>query len=281
MAKQWQTGRTHLVIPDTQCKPGVPLEHLLWLSDYIVDKQPDVIIHLGDHWDMPSLSVYDNGTKKGEGRNYQQDIRAGNLGMDLIMRHVNEYNAGRRKLKEKQYRPRLVFCLGNHEERIMRHVNAHAILDGSIGYHHFNLLDHGWEVHDFLHVVKVDGIAYTHYFANPNTGKPFGGNMLARLKTIGFSFTMGHQQGKDAAERYLADGSAQRSLVIGSYYQHQESYKGPQGNHHWRGVIMKHEVDSGNYDLMEVSLDYLRRRYYARRPRANRDPIIFGEAGDE
>ena len=32
-------GNRHLIIPDTQCKPGVPLNHLLWLGDYIADKQ--------------------------------------------------------------------------------------------------------------------------------------------------------------------------------------------------------------------------------------------------
>jgi hypothetical protein len=36
----------HLVIPDTQCKPGVPLDHLDWANGYIRDKKPDVIINL-------------------------------------------------------------------------------------------------------------------------------------------------------------------------------------------------------------------------------------------
>ena len=55
----------HMVIPDTQCKPGVPMEHLTWAGQYAVEQKPDVIIHIGDHWDMPSLSSYDKG--KGSG----------------------------------------------------------------------------------------------------------------------------------------------------------------------------------------------------------------------
>ena len=43
----------HLVIPDTQVKPGQSLEHLRWAGQYAADKKPDVIIHIGDHWDMP------------------------------------------------------------------------------------------------------------------------------------------------------------------------------------------------------------------------------------
>ena len=51
----------HLIIPDTQVKPEAGHEHLIWASKYAVDTKPDVIIHLGDHWDMPSLSSYDVG----------------------------------------------------------------------------------------------------------------------------------------------------------------------------------------------------------------------------
>jgi hypothetical protein len=50
-------------------------------------------------------------------------------------------------------------------------------------------------------------------------------------------------------------------LVAGSFYQHSEAYKGPQGNGHWHGIIFKHEVCEGNYDLMELSLNYLKRKY--------------------
>lgn len=280
-------GAKHLIIPDTQCKPGVPLEHLLWAGDYIVDKKPDVIVHLGDHWDMQSLSHYDRGTKAAEGRRYPGDIAAGNMGMDLLMRPIYEYNERQRETARRDhkrpvlYSPRLIFCIGNHEERIMRHVNAHPNLAGKLGYHDFNLKEHGWEVHDFLHIAEVDGINYAHYFPNPNTGKPWGGAPLLRLKNIGFSFTMGHQQGKNSAERYLQDGEAQRALICGSFYQHDEDYKGPQGNYHWRGLVVKNEVMDGNYDLMEVSLSYLRKRYLDKYPDREHGRIVYTHKGKE
>ena len=58
--------QVHVVIPDTQAKPGVPTDHLRWIGQYIVDEFRDLpikIIHLGDHADMPSLSSYDKGKK--------------------------------------------------------------------------------------------------------------------------------------------------------------------------------------------------------------------------
>lgn len=273
--EDWQAGNTHCVIPDTQAKPGVPLNHMQWLGDYIADKQPQTLVHIGDHWDMPSLSEYDKGKKAAEGKRYAADIASGNYAMDLLMAPIYALQKKQKKAGQRIYNPRRVFCVGNHEERILRHINANAHLDGKIGYHDFNLEAHGWEVHEFLHVVKIDGVAYAHYFAQPNTGKPYGGQPLSRLKEIGFTFTMGHQQGKAQAERYLSDGSAQRALIVGSYYAHDEKYKGPQGNHHWRGIVMKHEVAQGTYDLMEVSMGYLARRFRARYPRASRKAIIY------
>ena len=91
----------HLVIPDTQCKPGFPTEHLEWVGKYAAEKKPDVIVHLGDHWDMPSLSIYDIGKKAFEGRTYQADIIAGNLAMDRLMKPiVNEINRLKRNKRK-------------------------------------------------------------------------------------------------------------------------------------------------------------------------------------
>lgn len=53
----------HLIIPDTQVKPNSPTEHLRWAGMYAAEKKPDVIVHIGDHFDMPSLSTWDVGKK--------------------------------------------------------------------------------------------------------------------------------------------------------------------------------------------------------------------------
>lgn len=511
--------RTHLVIPDTQSKAGVPNQHLHWIGRYIMDRRPDVVIHLGDHWDMPSLSEYDKGKKQFEGRRYEQDIQAGNDDFAILTKYLDQYNARQRKNKKSLYKPKLIFLLGNHEDRIDRAIENNAVLDGVIGYNDLNTK--GWEVHDFLEPVWVDGIAYClapehrvlmadfsykrldqisvgdkivafdeettersgmrplprkyktghimaadpietkrvkvtlsngkefittpdhkwlvrvkgkpahnktnnwgwvqsadldrrhqvcnpfhewdkvelweygwlagvfdgeghisksncsqggiqlgfaqrpglvldraleildkagvsykaymagsgcmsvrilgssasklqllakcgcirllnklqpehlgrvqvtsdketvtvksvddagigtvimlktdcntfiadgyahhncHYFYNPMSGRPYGGQVATRLKTIGHSFTMGHQQTLDYAIRFVGDKS-QHGLVAGACYLHDEDYKGPQGNAHWRGVIVKHAVNDGQYNPMFVDMDYLCRKY--------------------
>jgi len=206
---------------------------------------------------MHSLSMYDKGTARAEGARYQDDIEAGLEGMNALLKPIWNYNKKRRDKKKGPYKPRMVFLLGNHEERIHRHVNANPSLIGKLSYQDLRLEDYGWEVHDFLKPAQINGVWYAHYFYNPFTGKPYGGKAATRLNNIGFSFTQGHQQGRDEAEKPLANGKTIRGLIVGSFYQHDEQYKGPQGNNHWRGCIYKTEVEDGNYCLVELSLRYL------------------------
>jgi hypothetical protein len=250
-----------LFIPDTQVKPDVPTEHLEWIGKYIVDKKPDRIVHAGDHWDMPSLSSYDVGKKSFEGRTYWADIEAGNEGLDRLMAPLHAYNATRKEYHEKQYKPELDFLLGNHEERIARTIEADRKLEGAIGYHHFDLEAHGWRVHEFLKPIEIGGVYFAHYFYNPKTGRPYAGGVATMLKNVGFSFVQGHRQGKELTEMHLTNGEVRRGMIAGSCYLHDEKYLGPQGLNYWRGVLMLHELADGNYNLMEVSLDYLRMKY--------------------
>ena len=250
--------RKHLVIPDTQVKPGVDITHLRWISQYIVEKKPDVIVHLGDHWDMESLSSYDHGKKQMEGRRYRADVYAGNYALTVLTGAIDDYNEQRRRWKEKLYLPEKYLLRGNHEERITRAIDADAKLDGAIGLH--DLESPGWEVSDYLEELKIDGISYSHFFYNHMSGRALGGHAITRLKNIGYSFTMGHQQVFDYACRPVGN-KMQHALVCGACYLHDESYKGPQANRHFRGLIVKHQVCEGDYDIMKVSLDFLCREY--------------------
>lgn len=254
---------THIWIPDTQAKPGVRTQQHAWVGQYIADKyvgKPLVVIGAGDHADMPSLSSYDRGTGKMEGRRYVKDIDAANAAWYMLHEPIQRAaDSGEHKRGLSWHRPRLVKLRGNHEDRITRAANQNAQLEGVVTLDHLD--DCGWEVHDFLEVVTIDGIAYSHYFVN-SMGRPIGGASIdTRLKNIGYSFTMGHQQGLRQALRDMTNGKRQRGLVAGSCYLHPEDYLGPQLNDNWQGIIVCHQVRDGDYDLMEVSLDYLCRRY--------------------
>ena len=257
------TPTEHIIIPDTQAKADVPTDHLAWIGQYIVDEfhgKAVKIIHLGDHADMPSLSMYDKGKKRMEGRRYQQDIEAANDAWAVLNAAFVEYNKVQKRTRHALWQPERHILLGNHEDRINRAVNMDAQLEGVISTDQLDYATTGWKVRPFLDVLWLDGVAYSHYFYNPMTGKPLGGNVEARLKSIGHTFTMGHQQTLAYGLRFVA-GKSQHGLVAGSCYLHDEDYKGPQGNAHWRGIIVKHEVKDGSYDPMFVSLNYLCNRY--------------------
>lgn len=249
----------HLLIPDVQAKEGVPMDHLAHLGQYIVDKKPDVIICIGDFADMPSLSSYDRGKKSFEGRRYKKDIAAARLAMDILLGPMKAHNAHKKLMKEKQYRPRMVLTLGNHEERIERVVSMQAELEGVIGYHDLPYED--WEVIDYLKPIVIDGIMYVHYLANPFNGKPYGGTALNQLAKVQHSFCVGHKQTLDHATYFTPLGKQTVGIVAGAFYQHDEEYKGYQGNAHWRGCVVLHDVHEGRANPMFVDIDYLKRRY--------------------
>jgi hypothetical protein len=248
-----------VVIPDTQCKAGIDLSYLKTIGNYIVEKQPDVVVHLGDHWDMPSLSSYDVGKKAFEGRRYLADVNAGNEGMDYLLGPLEEYNNRQRKNSKKQYNPRKVFLFGNHENRINRAINDDPKIEGVIGYKDLKLDD--WETHDFLDVVVVSGIAFSHYFITGVAGRPCS-TAAVQLNKKHMSCISGHQQGLQIASGYRGDGSRLTSVIAGSCYEHDEDYMGPQGNKHWRGIVVLNDVTAdGEFDLMPVSLKYLKEKY--------------------
>jgi hypothetical protein len=239
----------HLVIPDTQIRPGLrksQLRHLPALANYINFHMPEKVVILGDWWDMPSLSSYDKaGGKSAEGRRIQQDIDAGNRAMDTLLDSIT-------------YEPRVIFLKGNHEDRLDRlvkeDVRFEGVFDDALSLSRL-------EVVDFLTPINVDGINYCHYFYNQYSGRALAGTALSQLKNLGFSFTAGHKQILDVARLARNNGTTVQGLVAGAFYLHDEEYKGCQGNHHWRGIIHKWNVRAGTYDLETIRIESLIKEY--------------------
>lgn len=253
-------SKTILVIPDAQVKHGVPLQHLRWLGNYIVKKKPDIIVNIGDFADMPSLSSYDVGKKSFEGRQYTKDIAAVHRGMAQLLLPLIELQHRQRVNKKKVYRPRMVLTLGNHEQRIVRAVENDRKLEGLLSLDDLAYDKFGWEVHPFLDVVMIEGVAFSHYFATGTAGRP-SSTASAQLNRQHSSCVAGHQQGLQIATGKRADGSLLTSIIAGSFYLHDEDYLGNQGNKHWRGALMLHNVKEGQFDLNLLPMQYLEKRF--------------------
>lgn len=250
----------HMVIPDTQTKPGIDFTYLNKIGRYMVEKKPDTVICIGDWADMPSLSSYDKGKKSFEGRRYLADIQASHGAMQAFLEPLKEYNAKAKKNKEKRYNPRMILTMGNHEYRIQRAVEMQPELEGVLSMDHLKYREFGFEVYPFLEVVHVDGVAYSHFFTSGILGRPVT-SARALLTKKHQSCVMGHVQTMDIATDYRADGTPILGLFAGCCYEHNEAYLGPQGNAHFRGFHMLYEVNNGSFYHHAISLAYINEKY--------------------
>lgn len=249
---------THLVIPDSHAHPDHNNDRADWLGKLILDIKPDVVINLGDMWDMASMSGYDKGKKSFHGKSYKKDIDAG---LDFDERLW----APLRKAKKK--RPRRVFLEGNHEFRLKKLLDLQPELEGTVG---FNDLDLGYNYDDIVEytgntpgTIKIDGIHYAHYFVSGVMGKPAGGEHPAySLITKQFtSCTCGHIHTTDYSIRTEVDGKRIHGLVAGVYQDYESSWAGEVNKLWWRGVIIKRNVDNGAYDPEWISIEALKKTY--------------------
>jgi hypothetical protein len=245
-------GKKIMYIPDVQAKPDVPLHHLPCIGKYAVEKRPDIIVLAGDFADMPSISAWDKGKKSFEGRRYKQDIASTHKALELLLTPIR---------KAKGYKPRIVITLGNHEDRINRLVEDNANLEGVVSTDDLQYKQHGIEEVPYKEIIDIEGVWFSHYFYSPMNGRPYSGTASNILSKVGNSFFMGHQQRLDIGSRPKLSGGMQWGIVAGACYLHEENYMGPQGNKHWRGIVMAHDVKDGDMDLMTVSLKYLLNKF--------------------
>ena len=246
--------KIHLVIPDSHAHPDENNKRFEWRGQLILDLRPDVVINIGDQWDMASLSGHSS-KKELEGKRYADDIA---IGVDASERIL----APLRKAKKKH--PRKVFCLGNHEERILRLIKQDPKLEGAISLKDLQLREYGWEVHDFLTPAIVDGIAYAHYFTSGVMGRPIGGDKIARsiLNKKHMSCTQGHDHTLDYALATRANGQRIQGLDCGVFQDFKTGWNNAQSEGlWWSGVVIKRHVVDGTYDPEFVSIGRLKAEY--------------------
>lgn len=239
------------VIPDTQSKDGVK-NPLVPVAHHISEIRPDAIVHLGDHWDFPSLSKYDRGKKSHRVKTYLKDVKAGNKAMEEF------FTVLRSQWRNHDSKCKKIILEGNHEFR--RNTAIEYGPDELVDLlYEFQPNYSGWhEVVPFLKIKKIKGVNFSHFFQNLNSPKAIttARNLLLKKHE---SCIAGHQQGFDYAEQ-LTGKSQIQAMIIGSCYYHEESYK-PQSNHHWRGTVLLKDVNNGNFDFDRFSLNKLDKIY--------------------
>lgn len=230
------------VIGDTQTKKGVR-NPLIPVAHDIGRTLPDIVVHLGDHWDLPSLCSYNKGKNSFVSERYVEDIEAGNKAMYEFWDIISMYQAF-----NPSWKCEFIILEGNHEYRRNK-----AIDEAPIQY--ADLFDYlvpdysGWDkVVSFLEIIEIQGICFSHYFVNEFTGRPIGSAKMT-LNKRHRSFVMGHKQILDYEEQPALNGGRIQGLVIGACYFHDEEYKTPQGQNHFRGCALLKNAHDGEWEL--------------------------------
>lgn len=258
-----KNGLKILVVPDSHADyKDKRLDRFDWLGKMIVDEQPDIVVDIGDRADMPSLSVYDKGTKGFEGRRYTKDLEAVHTANKKILAPLRALQKKQRKNKKKVYQPELIITLGNHEHRILRACNSSAELDGFLSYG--DLQYDGWDVYDFLEVVERGGVLFSHYFVSGLMGTPIGGVNSARshINKLHRSTVSGHSHLLDYSEATSVAGQKFQTLVCGCYLEDKPEWASEQQFKQWSsGICILDNVKDGNYDLRTIGIKTMEKKY--------------------
>jgi len=244
-------------IPDTHNDPdhkSDSLKVMRTLGSLFKKEEVDVIVHIGDCNDMASLSMWDKGKLAFEGRRLTRDLRFSkeclNTFKDALGDRVDSVD--------------MYMTEGNHEDRLYRLYRDHAEMNGAFGDDPFGYKESGFDVHPYLAMLGINGVLFSHYFQNPNAimGGPVSGTIENCLKNLGHSFAMGHQQRFAYGQMHRGNGRIDCGLIAGACYIPDHSYKGPQGNSHWKGAIILDNMNNGYYDLRQYGLKSLIKGYY-------------------
>jgi len=254
-------GKDYLVVPDQHSHPDHNNDRADWLGQFIKDRKPDVVVNMGDCWDLPSLSSFDKGKASFNGASYERDINAGLDFQDRMWHPIKQ---------SKKKQPRKVFLEGNHCHRIKKVLEYEPHLAGErygISYSNLQLKEY---YHDIVYyegqtpgIITLDGISFAHFFVSGLMGRPIGGeHHAASLLAKNYSSCVAaHSHTVDWAVRSGSNGKTIMGLVAGVYQDYNSGWAGMCNNLWWQGLVYLKNVEDGVYEPEFISMESLRKEY--------------------
>lgn len=176
-----------LVIADTHINPELPDDEL-WhkLGQYCVRTKPDYVIHLGDVADFNSQAWL----KAQRGMfTLQQELLAVEECLIAFEHPIKTFNIAQRESKHKQYKPKLILTLGNHDVR-------NDITDVAELFE-----DYGWTVYNYLEPCNIDGVTFVHA-AHKGLSDSFCTTAQELIENWHSNIVVGHGHHKDFFESF-------------------------------------------------------------------------------
>ncbi len=256
------SGKDILVVPDQHAHPDFNNDRADWLGKFILDRKPDVVVNMGDTFDMPSLSSYDKGKASFFGNSYEKDITSGVEFLDRMWHPIR---------KAKRKRPYSIFLEGNHERRLNKVLEYQPELGSSekygIGYKDYQLKDYHHEMVYYEGqtpgIYSLEGISFAHYMVSGLMGRPIGGehhaaSLLAKNHT---SCVVAHSHTVDWSVRTSPTGKRIMGLVAGVYQDYQSPWAGNISHLWWSGIVYLRNVSEGTYDPEFIGIERLQQEY--------------------
>lgn len=255
-------SRTAIVFTCAHAKPETSNKRFDWLGSLIHDIKPDMVFDLGDGADMCSLNSYDTKCPKAiVAQSYERDIEAY---IDAQERLRNRFKLSKRK------RPFWVGIEGNHEHRIKKAIQTDPRLEGSkygVSFKHLETDKFFDEYHPYSNsapaIADYDGVSYSHYFSTGNSGNPASGTHHAYtiIQNRFHSSTCGHSHKRSVFFKDSAYPRPVIGLVAGCFKGSSEDWAGQGQGDWWHGVVIKREIEGGQYEPEFISMERLRKEY--------------------
>jgi len=255
-------SKTVVVFSCAHSDPDTPNTRFKYLSRFLYDLKPDMVVDLGDGADMRSLNSYDERYPKALAhQNYEKDINSYNEAQDILRQPF-------RSMKKK--RPFWVGFEGNHENRIKKYLAANPRTEGEkfgVSFKHLQTAEWFDEYHEYENsgpaIAMYDGVAYAHYFTSGNSPTATSGlhHAYTLVQNLGCSATCGHSHKRDLSFKDGALPQGNVGLVVGCYKGADEHWAGQANKGWWHGVVVKRELENGLYEPEFVSLKQLKKMY--------------------
>lgn len=258
---------TTLVIPDAHADPDHPNHRFDALGNFIVDRQPECIVQIGDWGSYDSVTFHTTGKPLlREGKRLIDDINAAKDALRRMEEPVQKLNDWQKNLKKKQYKPRKWWLNGNHEDRIYRNIVIHPELLGLIDHKDIVNADaYDWLFVPFRGYINIAGTQFTHVPMNKRNGfMPLSGEYVAKraAELHNSTIVFGH------THRFLVHDFIQigqqphQAINVGWFGDYTPSYvTNPDSLDWWSGLLLLHHYAKGKVDIETISMERLKNDY--------------------
>jgi hypothetical protein len=170
--------------------------------------------------------------------------------------------------KATKYQPRVIWCLGNHEEWLYKYVSQNPELEG-----HMDVIadlglasrvpDCKLEIIPYKNYIDIDGVMFTHAPIAGNGQAVSGKYALSRAAELtSMSMVFGHLHRFETLNIHRhGSGKLIQLLSAGAYFDAPDEYAEGCTQNYWKGITLLRTYEEGRFDIEQISLERIYKEY--------------------